>query len=404
MEKTFTLESPTYDPGALAAPDEAAGVYLYKDAIVPFLRLKVTQRSRIWQFDWSLNGKHVKRKIGIIDVIGLPEARLKAYEWGRQLSEGIEPPTIEQRRNALAAAKVTVGELFEKYFEEHGKTCKTAAEIERGFNAYWNAIKDVPAVKLQAEQLQRWVNDLARTRGKATASKQFTILRATVRFAIERKLAAITEDCLRGIKTYKSEPSPNYLKPGDEFRRMEQALALESSEVRDAVLLMLWTAQRKSNVLSMEWKELDLTSRLWLIPPHKTKTGKLYTVALTPKAVEIIERRRLERLDGDEFVFPCVRNSNTRHLRNINKAWGRVRESAGLGKLRPHDLRHTAATWLAMAGANAFVIQEALQHASVTTSQRYVHRAPNMVRDQMARAQDAMLSIATGDAQPQPSS
>jgi integrase len=69
-----------------------------------------------------------------------------------------------------------------------------------------------------------------------------------------------------------------------------------------------------------------------------------------------------------------------------------VRKRAQLGNLRLHDLRHTGATWLAMQNANAHVIQQALQHSSLSTSQRYVHLvgAPNMVRDQLAKAQSAV--------------
>ena len=59
--------------------------------------------------------------------------------------------------------------------------------------------------------------------------------------------------------------------------------------------------------------------------------------------------------------------------------WRWVRASAqvaGIDKpLSPHWLRHTFGTLTALAGAGVFSIQEAMGHAQITTSQRYVHWA-----------------------------
>lgn len=164
---------------------------------------------------------------------------------------------------------------------------------------------------------------------------------------------------------------------------MRQALQKQSQDVQDAIWLLLLTGQRRSNVLSMEWSELDLDNKMWTIPKEKSKTDRAYHVALTPAALEIITRRN----NDQRYVFPSIRASKKGHLDSIHKAWGEVRTEAGLGDLRIHDLRHSVGTWLAQGGANAFQIQRAMNHASVTTSQKYIHLVANDVRDQLAATQ-----------------
>lgn len=390
MEKSIQLGN-NYDPMSVEAPTVAGHVYLYRDGVVPFLRLKVTPRWRVWQFDSVKDGKHVKRKIGDAILIGLTDARLRAYDWARQLSEGKEPPTVEDRRRAILMGKITIGECFEQYKKQHlARGVRTKDDIEWGYGKYWGALKNLPLADLTSDIVQLWVNELASNSGDATATKQFGTLKACLRFAQVRKLIAkLPEGCLMGIKTYKSPPKLSYLKQGDELIRLTAALQTESKEVHDAVLLLLWTGQRKSNVLAMEWAELDLNRAMWLIPPSKTKTNRQYAVALTPKALEVIQSRKSELFQDDRYVFPCVRDCTTRHLKHLNKAWLRIRKKANLGDLRLHDLRHTAATWLAMSGASAMVIQQMMHHSSVMTSQKYVHLAPSVVRDFMTLSQEA---------------
>ena len=62
------------------------------------------------------------------------------------------------------------------------------------------------------------------------------------------------------------------------------------------------------------------------------------------------------------------------------KAWRRLRDRAGIPDGRPHDLRHTAGTFAALAAANAFAVRDLLGHSTLAMTGRYVERAADMVR------------------------
>ena len=59
-----------------------------------------------------------------------------------------------------------------------------------------------------------------------------------------------------------------------------------------------------------------------------------------------------------------------------NQVWYPAREAAGLGKTRIHDLRHAHASWLLAGGADLQVVKERLGHASIATTEKYLHSLP----------------------------
>jgi integrase len=59
-----------------------------------------------------------------------------------------------------------------------------------------------------------------------------------------------------------------------------------------------------------------------------------------------------------------------------NQVWDPVRTSVGLGKVRIHDVRHAHASWLLAGGADLQVVKERLGHASISTTEKYLHSLP----------------------------
>ena len=59
-----------------------------------------------------------------------------------------------------------------------------------------------------------------------------------------------------------------------------------------------------------------------------------------------------------------------------HQVWDPVRKSVGLGKVRIHDMRHAHASWLLAGGADLQVVKERLGHASISTTEKYLHSLP----------------------------
>jgi integrase len=129
---------------------------------------------------------------------------------------------------------------------------------------------------------------------------------------------------------------------------------------------MLLTAQRRGEVCTMRWQDIDLATGWWLIPAESSKNADPHPVPLTPMVVEILERRASAENCDDLYVF-----SNHRHtcvLDRAKKAAAILCKGGVSFQFRTHDLRRTAASYMGEAGVDRFHIAHVLNHRSVTHS------------------------------------
>jgi len=90
-------------------------------------------------------------------------------------------------------------------------------------------------------------------------------------------------------------------------------------------------------------------------------------VPLSPKAIEAL--RELARLNLPEPEAPIVQMS----YESLKAAWKRACERAGITDLRIHDLRHTAATRMALRSGNIFLVKALTGHKTLSQLERYVN-------------------------------
>lgn len=107
--------------------------------------------------------------------------------------------------------------------------------------------------------------------------------------------------------------------------------------------LRLLTAQRGIEVLSLEWDQID--GDWWTIPPHVAKNGLAHRVPLSVPAQEVMEAIRPQ--SSETWVFPSPRGDGP--LRWVQKASRQLRGKTSFD-WTPHDLRRTAATYMASMG------------------------------------------------------
>jgi len=79
-----------------------------------------------------------------------------------------------------------------------------------------------------------------------------------------------------------------------------------------------------------------------------------------------------------EFVFPSPKTGG--RLDNIKRSFRRAVNEAEIKDFRFHDLRHTAATRMADAGADAFTLMKILGHSDIRMTSRYTHATDTALR------------------------
>jgi integrase len=85
----------------------------------------------------------------------------------------------------------------------------------------------------------------------------------------------------------------------------------------------------------------------------------------------------------------------------MERIWGRLRKAAGLSNARLHDFRHTAGTFAAQTGANAFLVRDVLGHKTLAMTGRYVERVVDPLRDTVDAMANRVAAAMDGEREAQ---
>lgn len=145
---------------------------------------------------------------------------------------------------------------------------------------------------------------------------------------------------------------------------------LHMSEQTKLVLkLQLLLAQRKGEIISAEWSEIDINSGWWTIPGSKSKNSQTHRVPVSTLAIELLEK--VKKLSGSSrFLFPSKMKNSHITGSAIDHA---VRRSFfnGVGQWTPHDLRRSAASYMTSMGVPRLVVSKILNHTENSVTAVY---------------------------------
>ncbi|MAO39388.1 MAG: integrase [Pseudohongiella sp.] len=135
------------------------------------------------------------------------------------------------------------------------------------------------------------------------------------------------------------------------------------------VVLALSTGARKNEIMKLRWRQVDLQRNVIRLEDTKNKERRaLPLVGLAHQLIGELMDEGQQR-DGD-LVFPNADGSKPAFLRF---EWDKALQAAGIEDFRFHDLRHSAASYLAMNGATLAEIAEVLGHKTLQMVKRYAH-------------------------------
>jgi len=377
---------------ALASPAAGHRAYYYDDQ-ARSLCIDVTHAgTKTFYLVRKVNGRVQRIRLGRFPEMTVANARTEAAIKNNDLDRGLDL----QAEKRKTREELTLGELFDIYFERHAKLFNKRPDNQLGnFKRYLSVWKNRVLSSILKEDVHRHFQKLAISISPRTATIMLTLLRTLYNRGHDWNLWQ-GDDPTRGIKKIKSNERDRYL-TADELPRFMRALRSEANtDVRDAVYLLLYTGVRRGNMLSMRWEQIELGPHepVWRIPD--TKAGEPQRIALTPQAVTVLKRRYLEA-GAPRFGFVFAGPGKRGHLDDPKKAWQRICARAGLANFRIHDLRHTFASYLAMTNANQFLVSKALGHKTLASSKRYIQLPLSSLRQASDKAITAMLALADTD-------
>lgn len=148
------------------------------------------------------------------------------------------------------------------------------------------------------------------------------------------------------------------------------------------VSLALLTAMRQGEILTLTFENCDFQNKI--ITLEQTKNGECRIIPITNAVETILNSCKVSDIDSG-LVFKPSSSTNRSGVVDVYNAFQKAVKEANIFDFRFHDLRHAAASYLAMNGATQGELMTILGHKSPSMTRRYAHYSQKHVAELMER-------------------
>ncbi len=237
---------------------------------------------------------------------------------------------------------------------------------------------------IDAESIERYKQARVANVEPSTVNRDLQCLRRMFNLAIVWRY--VSESPLRFVKFYREKSGRIRYLTRDEFGKLLEACP---EALKPAVTVAVHTGMRQGELLALRWPDVDLENGFASV--NDPKNGTPRKVPLNKTVRELLGRLRREA--RSEKVF-CDGEGQPYASRTLQWQFHRAVKDAKIENFRFHDLRHTCASWLAMAGVPILTIKEVLGHKDIRMTLRYSHLSPDQRVDAVRILDDFVSKMA----------
>ena len=295
---------------------------------------------------------------------------------------------ISAGRHFGVARRRSFADLADKYEDSFTATLKSS-EARRGHMAYWRSaftgmvLADITPAVVATERDK--LATLAPKRGRgtqagatltpATVNRYLATLSACFTFARKELHWIERNPCAAITKPSENNERVRYLSDDERTKLLAACKASRNEWLYLAVVLALSTGARQGELMNLRWPQIDFARRTILLRAGETKNKAGRVLPLTGEALDLLRARVKVRRLNDDRVF-AVPAESARGFGSMKNAWDNALKRAGITDFRFHDLRHTAASYLTMAGVGSMEVAKVLGHKTLQMTARYSHLSP----------------------------
>lgn len=340
------------------------------------LAMGVYQRDGRWYARWRVKGRLVRRSLG--DGI---RTEAQAQSVWREM----EKAQLRDKLGMLDPSTKNLGQFIQEYLA-HRQPLNLSPHTKRQDAKALGSLASVLGAScllrtIKQKKIDEWAGALL---GQGLSPRSINSYLSHILAALN---TAVDWDWLAALPRIKKVKTPQRLPRALTPGEVDRILAQELNPERRALWeFFLWTGARRQEVLDLDWRDLHLEDEA----PWARLVGKgdkERVVPLMPDAVRALGA--MPRADmGPVWIFSRYHyRGRVRVTADAVSHWFKLRARQAGVQAHLHDLRHTAATWMAARGVSERVIQEIMGHASIVTTQVYTKgmaRVANLYQE-MAR-------------------
>jgi integrase len=300
-------------------------------------------------------------------------------QFGKRHREKIGRKSTAIQAYQLRKTGVVEGRLFPEIGRRRVLFRQLCDEFEKHKPAYWgqNVFERVKewfgessAVSISPQRITERLNALMEEgRSPATANRHRAVISAVYSWGVRNGRVALNP--ARAVPLRREDNArTRFLQPAEEAR-IRQKLKLFYPKNEPDLDLALNTGMRRGEQYRLTWKDIDLAGGR--IALTVTKSGRARYIPINADA-----RRALEKLRSQTKKDRVCPHSGKKWFPTVLKA-------AKVKDFHWHDLRHTFASRLVMAGVDIRTVQELMGHQTITMTMRYAHLTARHTREAVAR-------------------
>lgn len=301
----------------------------------------------------------------------LTDARKWVQQTESAIREGRHFKSMESKRHTLA-------ELIDRYIRDVLPHKPKSAHDQTQQLKRWKAeigdysLADVTPSLLaeQRDKLSQEITERGKPRSPASVVRYLAALSHTFTIAV-KEWGWMEDNPMRKVtKPAETRGPVRFLSDDERHRLLRACKKSRNSYLYPVVVLALSTGMRQGEIMGLTWDDVDLNRGRAIL--QETINNEYRAVAITGHALEQLkELSKLRRIDSS-LLFPC-RGNNPQKSIDLRTPWETALKHAYIKEFRFHDLRHSAASYLAMNGASLAEIAEVLGHKTLQMVKRYAH-------------------------------
>lgn len=341
--------------------------------------------------DGKKHWRAVVRRKGYPAQIATFPNKTKAIEWAQEIEVAIRNGkyfTTTSNKNH------TVGEMIERYFDKVLSKDHPQYPTKVGHLGWWKKELGDYALSRITPSLLADCRDkllLERIRKKprtpATVNRYLASFSAVLTLAV-REWEWLSENPMRKIKKLKEPNGRIRFLGSDEIERLLASCKRSSNpQLYLVVILALGTGMRQGEILNLTWSDLDFERRKAVL--HKTKNHERRIVPVPSHIWPLLEKHKATQSKSTVFVF---HSPDGKTPYKVRRSWECAVQRAGIHDFRFHDLRHTAASYLAMQKVPTQAIAAILGHKTLAMVKRYAHFADDHLASAVEQMGDHLFS------------
>jgi len=285
------------------------------------------------------------------------------------------------------ATKHTVEETIDKYLNEIlPSRSKSAQELFGQQLEYWRErFGNYKLSELNPLEIRNARSELTSdTRSNSTLNRYLTSFSAVLGCAVKDFLWMDENPCYKIRKLPEPKGRIRYLSKEEK----EVLLSHCDPDLHDAVMLALLTGARKQEIWRLRFDAINFERKF--ISFLFTKSGTPRSVPMSSEVHRIIAKRLVDNHHNSSYVFPSPKKHDSPN--SFTRAWKTALRSARIDNFRWHDLRHTSASYMIMAGISLRTVADVLGHSNISMTFKYAHLSPLHLSSALDSLSDELVS------------